>query len=342
MSRRSIQPLSSVLQTIGYPLDGELSNRSPKESRAALDLAADNKVESLYLEALNETGELDELTEEYKRRCEYQNQMERTWVRINDLLEGSVKFAFVKSVHPFPADASDVDILVYNRDNLEGLDINFEAYDYEVLGTAPSASTIKDLQTGQLVDLQSFFGLHKVVYYNYRELVRNITAHQVNGKRIPVPAYPYDLSLIVNHSVTELMFLLKEYYATTFMLETSSEDDVLTFLEDIYYNESAPGCSAFLAVVEALSEEFFSTRPKHMEMLEAELGLSAHEKRVLLDNLDLPHRYSRKTLTKFTTRKFYEEEFRRSFIHQIPSFANPKTAVYILRKVYGRQSRETY
>lgn len=336
------EQITTLLETIGYPENGELSYRTPSESTSALEIAAANKVDSLYLASLEETGELDVLEDDYRDSVRYQEQFTDTCDRINDLLRNQVEFAFVKSIHPFPADASDVDIAIFDVDDFRSLPINFESNDYEILGTAPSAATLEDQRTGQLVDLQSFFGLHKVVYYNHDQLARNITTTKVSDTELPTPEQAFDLSLIVNHSVTELMFLLKEYYATVYMLETADEDSIWDFIEDIRYNRSEPGCAAFLAIVQTLSGDVFSIQPKHMDLLQKEIGISDHEKSVFRERSELPYRYSRKTLTRFTLRKFREQQFRRSFLRGLPSFANPKTALYILRKVYGRQSRETY
>lgn len=334
--------LSALLRTIGYPRDGTFTQRSPQESEAALQLAADNKVESLYLRSLFETDTLSQFTDRHAEKEQYQEAVTETCERIVDVLDGEVTYALVKSIHPFPADASDVDVAVFDVENLEALPIRFEDHGYNVLGTAPSAATVEDTKTGELVDFQSFFGLHKVVYYNHSQLVSNIGSVRYSDPSFPVPARPYDLSLIVNHSVTELMFLLKEYYAMVHFLETEPEPVVREFIDDIRLNSAEPGCRAFLGVINALSEEYFSLRPAHMDLLEREIGVSEREGNCLLRERTVPYRYSRRALTRFTLRKFREQQFRRSFLRQLPSFANPRTAGYILKKVYGRQSRETY
>ena len=39
-----------LLETIGYPEDGDLSYRAPQESEDALEIARANKIDSLYLQ----------------------------------------------------------------------------------------------------------------------------------------------------------------------------------------------------------------------------------------------------------------------------------------------------
>jgi len=338
----STNALGAVMQTIGYPRDGSFVQRCPQETEAALQLAKDNKVESLYLQALVETDSLSKFGERHTQKQQYQQDVRETCERLVDTLDGAVSYALVKSIHPFPADASDVDVAVFDVNNLEELPIVFEKHGYKVLGTAPSAATVEDTETGQLVDFQSFFGLHKVVYYNHSELMKNIGSADYTDSSFPVPERPYDLSLIINHSVTELMFLLKEYYSMVHFLETEPKAAVQEFIHDIRLNSAEPGCQAFLGVVDALSEEYFSIQPSHMELLEREIGVSQREGRRILQKSTVPYRYSRQTLTRFTLQKFRERQFRRSFMRQLPSFANPRTAGYILKKVYGRQSRDTY
>lgn len=342
MSTSSRNTLTALLRTIGYPEGGTWTDRSPTESRRLLEMARENKVESLYLRALSDTGELDSLSEAYEASRQYQRDVVETCRRTVDLFEGRVDYAFVKSIHPFPADASDVDVALFDVDDVESLPVDFAEHGYEVLGTAPSAATIKDTETGQLVDLQRFFGLHKVVYYNHDRLAANVEREEIGGVAHPVPARPYDLSLVVNHSVTELAYLLKEYYATVYMLETRDRETVETFIEDVRFNRAEPGCRAFLGVTDALTRAAFGRRPRHYDFLEAELGTSSRERSRMEARMEAPYDYSRTTLTRFTLRKFRERQFRRSFLRQVPSFANPLTAGYILKKVYARKARDTY
>lgn len=334
--------VTALLKSIGYPRNGVLDYQEPTESEVLLELARKNKIESLYLHSLNELNALKDLQEEFRTKRQYQSNFNRTCTRANAVLDNETDYAFVKSIHPFPADASDVDIAIFNVEHIGSLSSRFKNDEYEILGTAPSAMTIEDRKTGQLVDLQSFFGLHKVVYYDEQRMVENLVSHEMESDTLPIPARPYDLALIVNHSVTELMFLLKEYYATVYMLETASEEEILEFIEEIKYNRSTAGCQAFLAIVEVLSTQVFSVTPRHIDLLISELGVSSHEQKYFIKSWELPYRYSRVTLTRFTLEKFRQQKFQRSFLQQLPSFANPRTAGYILRKVYGRSSRDTY
>ncbi|SFR87459.1 hypothetical protein SAMN05216559_0358 [Halomicrobium zhouii] len=334
--------IKQLVQSIGYPRNGSFEHRAPTESKDVLQAAEQNKVASLYLRSLHDQGALDKLTGEFEKKQQYQSDFQRTSRRISQMLSTGEEFALVKSIHPFPADASDVDVVLFDDPDLHSLGPHLEEQGYHVLGIAPSAMTIRDETTGQLVDLQTFFGLHKVVYYDMKHMRDNVVNRKVDGDVLSVPARPYDLSLIVNHSVTELMFLLKEYYATVFMLETSDESDVLEFVEDVRFNDSVAGCQAFLAIVDWINSEFFSIEPKHMDLLRDEIGISSHEREYAGTPLDFPHRYSRLSLTRFTVEKFKQPAFRGSFVEELPSFVHPSTAAYILRKVYGRSSRETY
>ena len=328
-----------LLRSIGYPNDGTVEPVEIVEDRELYELARKNKIGSLYLQVLNEYGELDDLKAEWNERKQYQENLETTYGNLSTAME-RFDGAVVKSDFPFWADSSDVDVIVYEEDVRE-LEPIFVDLGYEISGIAPTALSVKDPDTNQLIDIQSDFGLHNVLYFDKTTL--SIENRSVKGHQLPVATRPSDLALHVNHSVTELMFTLKEFYTTLFYLEEFSDQEYKYFINKTKLNKSHNGCSAFFTIVKYLSLQGFSAYPSDIDLFLSKWGNSQAEIEKLNEKgYSTPHKYTFSSFSRYTLGKCRQRVFLRSLLAELPSLMNPKTTYYILSKISDRIGREDY
>lgn len=337
---------SQLLTTIGYPRDGVKFRNTAIESDSLYELARRNKIGSLYVYSLKQNDRLECLYTQFGERKEFHQQLNETGARLKETIPNDICYAVAKTHHPFRADFSDIDVLIY--DNIKGKKIHqirqaLNSADYEILGAVPSAMTIRDKKTDQLIDIQDELGLHEVIYFD-KETVRNgITSGKIGNTEMPIIAKPDDLAIHINHSITELMFTLKEYYAAVYALESFEEEDVRRLLHIVDENSCTVGCGAFFTVVRELSDTVFSVRPKHIDTILRECGYYSTEVNKLIEtNYEMPHRYTNSTLLKYTADRFRSPTFAKSVLHEINASLNPKVAYYLVSKVYDRVTRDDY
>lgn len=335
-----------LLRSVGYPKEGEFPSTTPVESEEIYEIARNNKIGSLYVKTLQEAEAIDLLKPQWYERKQFQENRQTTYKNFIDILPNTVNFAVVKTELPFWADSSDIDVVLY--DNEEGKEIRkikqaLDEQKYDVLGIVPSAMTIEDRETNQLIDIQSDFGLHEVIYFDKETIRSHIKEKTIRDVETPVASMPADLALHVNHSVTELMFTLKEYYAAVYALETFSEAELDTFMEIAEQNCTGTGCSAFFTLVNELSEEAFSTRPKNIDKIFERFGYHPPD----ANNLrrvwyKMPYKYTNRALLQYTIDKMHQAVFAKSVLREIPQALHPVTGYYLLTKVYDRATRDEY
>jgi|GEM_PF-2314040 len=339
-------PTLQLLRTIGFPNNGCLEPKTAIESPQLYQVARQNKIGALYVKALHDQDKLTELRNEFEERKDFHERLGSTCSRFKQVIPQGIPYVVAKTHHPFWADFSDVDVLVF--DNQNGRVINrikqtVESEDYEVLGVAPSAMTIRDRETDQLIDIQDDFGLHEVLYFD-KETIRNKTVMgDISGTTMPIVSKPNDLVIHVNHSITELMFTLKEYYAAVFALENFDTADVDELLETAQKNNCKKGTGAFFTLIKELTELAFSTRPDHINRILRECGHSSGElDKLHRENFQVPHRYSNRTLLAYTIDRFRNPVFSKSVLREIPAALHPSTAYYLSAKMYDRFTRDDY
>lgn len=326
-----------VLRSIGYPYGDDFINRQPIESKKLYKIAKDNKISSLYLKSLDEEGELTQLTEEFEHCHTSQENMNISYSNLSDTLD-DFEYVIVKTEKDFWADFSDIDVLVKDRDirNIKQRLIN---NNYTISASAPSALSVRDPDTNFPIDIQTFFGLHEIRYFDENQIWKNRMVKNKNGLDLSVPDPATDIALQIDHSLTELLFLLKEYYSFVYFLEESSSKRVHKLINNIKISKSTPGFSSFFAIVLELSKKAFSRYPAHTDILLDEFQPTDS---VNINECEFPYRYPITTLLRYTTSKMRQCTFRRSILHQSHSLMNPRTLFYFISKSKKRLQRGSY
>lgn len=337
----AVNPTVTVLQSIGYPTDLEPIDQT--ESTELYAVARRNKVGSLYTRALYEGGHLSaELTEEWENRRDFQNRIETALQRAVERMPETAEYALVKSAYDVWVDSKDLDFLVYEP-SLEELEQHFLDEGYEFCGRSPSSFDVLDPETDIQLDVQDRFSLQQVSYLSEASIRFEIEPREHAGVTVPSVSLPADLAIIVIHSVTEQLFLLKEFYAAVVMLEAFSESDLTTFFDIVDENNIGQACRAFFTIVRALSREAFGRDPAHIETILDRYPTSSHERAALRESAhETPHRYTGRTGMLTVGGKLRSSSFRRSLLGQVPDMANPTIAAHIVSQVALRRKREHY
>lgn len=333
----------TLLRSIGYPDEtGALGPPDPTESSELYSLARRNKIGSLYVRALHDEGHLSELTPEWEDRRGFQERQTRTLERVTERMPPDAEYALVKSAYDVPVDSKDLDFLVFSPP-LDELETHFLAEGYEFRGRSPSSFDVLDPETNIQLDVQDAFSLQRVVYFD-RETVRGrIEPRERDGVTVPCVSRPDDLAIIVIHSITEQLFILKEFYAAVVMLQGFTEREFRTFLDAVEENRIDAACSAFFTVVRELSREAFGEEPPYVAEILDRYGESEAERSALRSSgFETPHRYTGRTGVRTVANKLRSPSFSRSLAAQIPRMLFPPTAFHILSQIVLRRTRKDY
>ncbi len=331
---------NNLLQTIGYP--GAETTDTPVSSMELYRLARKNKVGSLYVDRLNETDSLGGLEAQWENRQQYQAEVTQAAEAVAADFPDDLEYAVVKSSYGFPADSKDIDIILFESE-LEPLKRQLVDAGYFFAGDSPTTFDVEPPGTDIQLDIQTEFALQRVIYFEKETMRHGVTEREVNGVSLPVAARPDDLALIVIHSITEQLFILKEFFAALHALEAFTDRELEQFFRTVERNSIEPACSAFFTIVERLASEFYGQTPDHLDaVLDRYPPYGFERKAFVAANFETPYRYTRQTAFRTIAGKFRNEAFVRSGFSQVPRMAQPARLSHIGSELLTRQTREHY
>jgi hypothetical protein len=336
-------PTNTLLRSVGYPdAAGETTPIEPTESSELYALARRNKIASLYVRVLHDEGHLTTLMDEWEDRRGFQERQARTLERAVENIPANAEYALVKSSHDVWVDSKDLDFIVYHP-SLDALEEVFLSEGYEFCGRSPSSFDVLDPETDIQLDVQDSFSLQRVVYFDRETIRGRIEERERGGVTVPCVSRPDDLAIIVIHSITEQLFLLKELYAAIVALQQFSDREFGTFIDIVDENHISAACSAFFTVVRELCQESFGEEPPYLEEILSRYGESEAERSALRSgDFETPHRYTGRTGIRTVADKLRSPSFSRSLLGQVPRMLSPPTAFHILSQIVLRRTRKDY
>ncbi|WP_152422316.1 hypothetical protein [Haloarcula marismortui] len=330
-----------LLNSIGYPKPDSPESIEPVESHTLYDHARRNKVGSLYVKSLKETSGIDELSEQWQNRQDFQNRTKQALNRLPDTIPSDIEYAVVKSGYPW-VDSKDIDLVLFNE-RLRELEDHLLNEGYEFCGRSPTSFDVIDPVTNIQLDIQSGFSLQRIIYFDKQTVRDGVERRSPYGTSIPILEKPDDLALIVIHSITEQMYILKEFYTAVAMLESFSRNQFERFLDIVAKNRIESACRSFFTITWELCKQVFDHIPPYLREIKDQFGLSTREQDECRSNdLKMPHKYTGRTGIRTVAGKMRNSVFRRSLASQIPRLAHPSTAYYILSQIVTRREREHY
>jgi len=373
----SENPAIELLRVIGSPLAREKERFSADayESVELYDLAVRNKVSLLYLEALKQQGKLDRLKAKYdEEQANYLRVLEATARAAAILDAADIEYTVFKTIKPYPAVPSDVDIMVLGNHHREAIRVLLKAgyipllsnvvdtaalkseedYEnaieiltkptYDRAHISPTGLTFIDSKCHVHIDLQQELAVSHVVYMDKNKFTQHLnSARLLGGMKVKTLAPELDLATVMAHSLVEQRYTLGEFYSFLYYLSGMDEEQVSNFINTVKQNRLRSAVRTLATITAQLHKEAYGTIPEKLGSILDELGSDAAEaKHLRQNNFEIPHQYKVLTVVKFLLEKSGEPRFSKSVLTQLIKMLNPNLAKLVIRELIGMRRRETY
>jgi len=376
-------PTINLLRTVGSPFFSTAeTSKQDNESLELYNHSVKNKIPLLYLEALKQQKNLNELKskyeEEYTRYLKFLDGV----ARVSEVLNAAdIEYAIFKTIKPFPTVHGDADIIVMGGDGMYEHAVEFllkagytpqlsGLVDVETLTSkedyrkatktlvkpthgggkhglghiSPTGTDLVDPERIIDIDLQKDLALSHVVYMDKNNFRGRITeVDLLNGVKIKMPTPELDMAIVIAHSLAEQMYLLGECYAFLYRLSEMNKERIGKFMNILKENRLTMATKSFVTVTAVLYKEAYGEVPDKIEGLLNELGYEESEvKRLVKSGFKVPHKYGGRTLIKVFFEKMKEKRFRRSVGTQMVKMSNPRLTRLMIRSLIEMRKREYY
>lgn len=338
-----------LLRTIGSPFTSTIKTpiHNEGEIRKLYLHAIKNRIPLLYLETLEKRGKLTELGSQYNKRYARHLKIYDLMVIVSKLLSSAnIEHAIFKSIRPYPAEASDVDVLILDSNTYGEAIETMSKAGYRTLGHGPQSITFYDPVARVGIDLYREVALSYIIYLDKRKLVGCVTKRGLpNNRDVSTLMLEADLIAIIAHSlIKEQMYTLAEYYTFLKCLTKMSTEKIDDFIELAKKNSMISGLRSFCAITLSLHEVAFREIPRKLEILADEFGLEIFERKLLEQRMfETPQKYHMMTIARILIEKLRKEEkTRKSMALQILKMSNPSFTRSIFKDIIYHLTRETY
>lgn len=377
MNRTLENPTIKLLRVIGTPLaEGTDSFASDAyESQGIYQLAVRNKISLLYLNALSRYGKLNELKAKYdEEQAKYLRFLDAI-AKVTTILDAAgVDHVVFKTIKPYPAVPSDVDIMVLGNDIIHKeairalLKAGYTPLLSDVVNTAsltsekdyenameilskptydrahisPTGLTFIDGERNVHIDLQKDLAISYVIYMDKNKFGQHLTSIKVpNAGRVKTLASELDLATVIAHSLMEQTYSLGEFYSFLYHLSVMDKEKASDFIKIVKQNRLKAAVRALATITAKLHQVAYGAVPKRLEFILDELGFDASEAKNLEQNsFKTPHKYKLFTVTRFLLEKMKEPRFRRSVAVQMLKMLDPRLARLVIGEIIQMRRRE--
>ena len=325
-----MNPTVRLLRMIGSPFiptaEGHLD---ADEASELYTCAVKNRISLLYLETLKKQGALGELEADYEKRYARYQRFINVAVKASKFLDSlNVDHVILKTIRPFTAAPSDIDVLCLGSDTNynKAVEAMFKA-GYVRVPTGPPVRQIKlyHPEEGIWIDLHKEMGASRITCVDKRKLNKHVTEMKLpNGGVIKALTPPADLAIVMLHSViTEQLYSLAEYYTTIYRLPEMDAEEINSLIAIVRENHMVFAAKVHIGITTALHRTVYGMVPEKLAKLSAKLGGETSETRRLTENaLKMPHRYHPLTLARALLEKMKERETRKCIVPQMMMMLN--------------------
>jgi len=335
-------PTVDLLQAIGYPTDEGFVHSSPTQVDLS-EYATRNKIGDLYVWQTDDETDVKGTNDDSDGSpLDRLDALRRTVKQVSDLfIDEGLDFALVKTPIDFPADFSDVDVLVGQSQLTRARKI-LRSKGYEPVADSPSSTDFVHPKTGSVVDVQNDFTLRELVYLPGKAVLNNSEDRCQFERRIRTPTDPTQLALIVIHSLTEQLYTLRDFYHIVSLFERFSWGEYREFRQFVGDFGLAGAMNAALPLTARLSEEVFGRCPEPLRTAVKECRDYGEYERFVRRDYSAPHRYSARTMIRTVGHKFKDPVFRSSTIDELTELRDPRIVRSNIKQLLYRQRRESY
>ncbi len=341
-----------LIQIIGSPFAPSLKfiNLSYEHKRKLFELAFENRVELLFLEALSKAGNLNGFEDEYTKLKERYLMTLSVIARAGDILSSSgVPYVVFKTIKPYPATPNDTDILCLGnkRDYKKAYDI-LRKNGYKEHGKAPLQVNIYDPRgEGKIgpgkkggiyyIDLYQEVATDYFVYVDKKKLLPFVREMNIDGVNVKVLAPEPELAIVMYHNVfPEKTFHLEHFYLPLYWFSDLSFDFDL-FMRFVESNQLKIAARANLSLIAILHKTAFNTVPPPILELLERWGEEKEEiKKLCRNGIEVPYYFTFGLFWKSFVFKLLDKRSIRSVFNQGLHMLNPKFFVDVVRIVFRR------
>jgi hypothetical protein len=335
-----------LLKTIGSPFaEPEAEIFGERELVEFYNYAEMNKISLLFLDSYRRKGNLGGLESAYKKSYARYLKIDELMGEVSHLLtESGIEHVIFKTIRPYIAETSDVDILILkDRDYAKAVrDLNSL---YGVLGYGPESITFYSPKADIGIDLYRNIAVSHVEYLNKEELFRFTIEKQLSYKNHVMTLSPEaDLLAIIAHSmIKEQLFTLAEYYTFLYHLSALDRGRVNDLVSLINNTNTSMSAEPFITLTSILHKACHGKTPSVLRELLANFPETRLEaKRFNESDLKVPHSYSVLTLAKALSEKMKNERTKRSLAIQLWNMLKPSFSMSVIDRVLEHRIRETY
>lgn len=342
----------NLLQIIGSPYAGPVSSfDSSREYLDQLfDLAFENRVELLFLDALKKRNLLTGFEERYGQLQKRAALTLDVIARAGAILSSSgIPYAVFKSIKPYPATPNDTDIICMGNK-----EVYRKAYDiflrngYQEHGVAPLQINIYDPRgEGKIgpgkkggtyyIDFYQDIATDYFVYINKTKLESFVREQEVNGSLVRVLSAEPELAIVMYHNVfPEKTFHLEHFYLPLYRY-ADPVFDLEAFSSFVEANRLTMAVRANLSLIETLHNAAFGFVPPPVQALLDRWDRQTSEtKKMTMEGLCVPYYFTVRLFWSTFFAKLPDTTSQLSLINQAYHMLNPKFFKDVLRMVYRR------
>ena len=365
-------PTVRLLRIIGSPFIPEGEAVSDGESLELYHHAIKNKIPLLYLESLRQKGELNQLKAEYGEEYAKYLRFLNAVARVAKVLKAAnTEYAIFKTIKPYPAVPSDVDIIILGNDDiyqqaaevllrarytpylphlvditaLSSDDSYRKAAEVSIKPTygkdhvSPTGAGFIDPEFNIEIDLRKEIAVSYIVYLDKNNFRGHITKTQLpNGDEINTPTPELDLATVIAHSLMDRAFRLGEYYTLLYQLSKMDEEAIHSFLDTVRENNITIAARAYAGVTAALHKAAHGGIPEKLGLILSKLGYKTPKAgHLVTNNFDIPNSYTVSTLTRVMLEKLKEKRFSQSLSQQMVKMLNPALTKLVINDLIQRR-----
>ncbi|KXA94572.1 hypothetical protein AKJ65_04015 [candidate division MSBL1 archaeon SCGC-AAA259E19] len=219
----------SLLKKIAPPFLSTPSSSREYPPENLYSLARKNDVSLTYLENIPENHEYKNSV--YKYHLRHFRKLKKTILRVSTLLEkNNIKYAVIKTLRPFPEDASDIDIinLGMEKDFIKIIRI-LKRENYKSLGRGPYSAGFRS-SLGIDLDIYNEISSNQIIYMNKRNLHDQVDRRKIQGNYINTLTPEADMLVISGHSAVKENYTLSCFLTTLYRLKRETNKFIKNFL----------------------------------------------------------------------------------------------------------------
>jgi hypothetical protein len=259
------------------------------------------------------------------------------------LRNAGIEHALFKTIRPYPSTTVDIDSIIFgNIRNYRDALRTMKDADYPMLAEGPMSATFWDPIAKIGIDIYNEIAVSALCYIDKGKFARfSSQIRLADNKNANLLAPEADLLAIVAHSIIkEQMYTLSEYYSFINYLEKMETSTFVNLVKETNLTNAAKTHASITALL--FQATHGQTPKKLLDILEAVGRDNFETNRILVHDLETPHKYHPMTIARSLLEITKGKKPRTSIALQIYKMMNPTFTGEFLKALFQHFIRETY